>query len=75
VHDLPELQKLSEALNPKFSVIITKCDILNQYGVVTRYPGYLPLDQTASAVALQYAQDINQFITETIADEEKQVQP
>jgi HEPN domain-containing protein len=71
VHDLPELQKLSEALNPKFSIIITKCDILNQYGVVTRYPGYSQLDQAASTIALQYAKDINQFIIETIADEEK----
>jgi hypothetical protein len=62
-------------LNSKISVIITKCDILNQYGVVTRYPGYLQLDQAASAIALQYAKDINQFITKTIADEEKQVQP
>jgi HEPN domain-containing protein len=74
IHDLGELEKLCEAVNSGFSIIVAKCNILNQYGVVPRYPGYLQINEAVSLIALQYASDIKRFVAETVAGEEKKAQ-
>ena len=44
IHDLEELEKLCEAIQPKFSDIYEKCSILSGYAVQSRYPNEMKVE-------------------------------
>ncbi|GHV37270.1 hypothetical protein AGMMS49546_04530 [Spirochaetia bacterium] len=62
IHDLIRILELCEAVNPQFSTILPKCNTLNRYSVVPRYPDELEITPEDTNNALQYAKDIRDFI-------------
>ena len=62
IHDLEELEKLCEAIQPKFSQLYEKCSILSGYAVQSRYPNEMKVDKHDMDKALEYAKEIKDFI-------------
>ena len=62
IHDLEELEKLCEAIQPKFSDIYEKCSILSGYAVQSRYPNEMHVEKQDMDKALEYAKEIKEFI-------------
>ena len=62
IHDLEELEKLCEAIQPKFSDIFEKCSILSGYAVQSRYPNEMRVEKSDMDKALEYAKGIKEFI-------------
>jgi HEPN domain-containing protein len=65
IHDLIRILELCEAVNAQFSAILPKCNTLNRYSVVPRYPDELEITSEDTNNAIQYAKDIRDFV-ETI---------
>jgi HEPN domain-containing protein len=63
IHNLEELRKTCEEINPEFNLLYAKCAILNKYSVMTRYPVGLEIIDEDSKAAIQYAKDIKTFVT------------
>jgi HEPN domain-containing protein len=61
-HDLEELEKLCETINPQFSTIYEKCSILSGYAVQTRYPNEVRVEKHDMDNALEYAKSIREFV-------------
>ena len=62
IHDLQELEKLCEAINPQFSAIYEKCSVLSGYAVQTRYPNEIHVEKHDMDKALDYVKIIREFI-------------
>ena len=62
IHDLEELEKLCEAIQPEFSAIYEKCTVLSGYAVQTRYPNEIRVEKQDMDKALAYAKEIREFI-------------
>jgi len=62
IHDLEELEKLCEAIQPEFSTIYEKCTVLSGYAVQTRYPNEIRVEKQDMDKALEYAKEIREFI-------------
>ena len=62
IHDLEELEKLCETIQPKFSDIYEKCSILSGYAVQSRYPNEMKVEKHDMDKALDYAKEIRDFI-------------
>ena len=73
---MPKLHDLSFLLNQiKNKVSIEEkfydyADTLTPYGVAVRYPNELFLEARHAKEALQYADEIFQWVTETVAEKE-----
>jgi HEPN domain-containing protein len=66
IHDLERVEKLCEAVDTSFSLLVTKATILSQYGVMPRYPNELQISADDVKIALCYAKDIRQFVRERL---------
>jgi HEPN domain-containing protein len=64
IHDLDELVKLCEKIRPDFVSLNKKCIILSEYAVHTRYPDEKKLLKTDMEMAMEYAKDIRDFLSE-----------
>jgi len=62
IHDLEELEKICEKIQPKFSDIYEKCSLLSGYAVQSRYPNELRVGKQDMDKALEYAKAIREFI-------------
>jgi HEPN domain-containing protein len=62
IHDLEELEKLCEAIDPAVSELYEKCSVLSGYAVQTRYPNEMYVEKQDMDMALQYAKSIREFI-------------
>jgi len=69
IHDLEELEKLCEAIQPQFSVVLEKCSILSGYAVQTRYPNEVQPEKQDMDIALGFARDIREFIRSLYPDQ------
>jgi HEPN domain-containing protein len=66
IHDLDQLRKLCEQINPSFNTLLAICIVLTQYGVMPRYPNELQITEADVRIALQYAKDIKAFVDAVI---------
>jgi HEPN domain-containing protein len=66
IHDLIKLLSSCNDINSSFSELRIKCVVLNQYGVMPRYPNELQITEADVRVALQYARDIKDFIVKVL---------
>ncbi|GHU39382.1 HEPN domain-containing protein [Spirochaetia bacterium] len=62
IHDLKILLKLCEAVGAQFSTILPKCNTLNRYSVIPRYPDELEITSADTDNAIQYAKEIRDFV-------------
>jgi HEPN domain-containing protein len=62
IHDLEELEKLCEAIQPEFSTIYEKCTVLSGFAVQSRYPNEIKVEKQDMDKALEYAKEIREFI-------------
>jgi HEPN domain-containing protein len=68
IHDLTELSKLCEKLDPLFSKILEKCDILTYYGVQPRYPNEKHIEKDEMIRSLEYARAIKAFVQQKMPE-------
>jgi HEPN domain-containing protein len=66
IHDLGALCQLCAEHNTRFSEISNICKSLNAYGVVTRYPNELSIDDSIAENNITRAQKIYDFCCELI---------
>ena len=71
IHDLEELEKLCEAIEPQFSGIYEKCSVLSGYAVQSRYPNEMRVEKQDMDKALEYAKDIREFICSLFSEQFK----
>jgi len=64
IHDLDELLRLCEEIHPNFKSINKICITLSEYAVHTRYPDEKKLLKTDMEIAMEYAKDIRDFLSE-----------
>ena len=62
IHDLEELEKLCEHINPQFETLYEKCAVLTEYAVHSRYPDEKRLEKQDMDHALEYAGSIMEFV-------------
>ena len=62
IHDLEELEKRCESIQPQFSMIYEKCSVLSGYAVQSRYPNEMRLEKQDTDKALECAKEIREFI-------------
>jgi HEPN domain-containing protein len=62
IHDLIRLLELCEGVDDRFAVILPKCNTLNRYSVIPRYPDELEITTEDTNNAIQYAKAIRDFI-------------
>ena len=67
-HDLAELEKLCETLEPQFSSIIDKCSFLTRFAVRTRYPNEVAIEKQDMDKALEYTKSIRDFFHDLFPD-------
>jgi len=65
-HDLVELFYLCAAEDSNFSSVQPYCVLLNPYGVQTRYPNELAIDESIAAQAIENAQKLYEFCNNVI---------
>jgi HEPN domain-containing protein len=62
IHDLTVLLELCEKANADFASLLGKCNYVNKYSVLPRYPHELQITSDDIKLALRYAKDIKQFV-------------
>jgi HEPN domain-containing protein len=62
IHDLTGLLELCEKANANFASLLEKCNYVNKYSVLPRYPHELQITSNDVKLALRYAKDIKQFV-------------
>jgi HEPN domain-containing protein len=67
IHDLIRILELCEAVNVQFSTILPKCNTLNRYSVVPRYPDEMKITPEDTNNAIQYAKEIRDFVSTKIS--------
>ena len=68
IHDLEELEKLCEKINPNFESLYEKCNVLTEYAVHSRYPNERRLEKQDMDRALDYANYIKSFVQAQFPD-------
>jgi HEPN domain-containing protein len=61
-HDLIRLLELCENADNQFSTILPKCNTLNRYSVIPRYPDEIEITAEDTNNAIRYAKEIRDFI-------------
>jgi HEPN domain-containing protein len=74
IHDLVELCKLCEVIEPKFSQFMLACSDLTQFGVVLRYPTEIQINSDDVSRLLRYAKEIKIFVSQKISEENEENQ-
>ena len=69
IHDLEELEKLCETINPLFDSLYEKCSVLTEYAVHSRYPSERDLEKKDMDRALEYAKSIREFVRALFPDQ------
>ena len=69
IHDLAELKKLCETIQPQFSLISEKCSLLTGYAVQSRYPSEIQIEKHDMDKALEYTKDIREFFCNLFPDQ------
>jgi HEPN domain-containing protein len=69
IHDLEELGKLCEKINPIFESLYEKCTVLTEYAVHSRYPKEKQLEKHDMERALEYANFIKKFVQAQFSDQ------
>jgi HEPN domain-containing protein len=64
IHDLMRILELCESIDVQFSTILPKCNTLNRYSVVPRYPDDLEITPEDTNTAIDYAKVIRDFVRE-----------
>jgi HEPN domain-containing protein len=62
IHDLIKLLELCKNIDVSFLSILQKCNVLNRYSVIPRYPDELEITAEDTNNAIQYAKDIRDFV-------------
>jgi len=62
IHDLEELDKLCEVIQPRFSEIYDKCSFLTGYAVQSRYPNEIRVEKQDMDKAIEFAKEIRDFL-------------
>jgi HEPN domain-containing protein len=62
IHDLKMILELCENIDAQFSTILSKCNTLNRYSVIPRYPDELEITSEDANNAIQYAKEIRDFV-------------
>jgi HEPN domain-containing protein len=62
IHDLMKLLELCEDIDVRVSTILPKCNTLNRYSAIPRYPGELEIVSEDTNSAIQYAKEIRDFV-------------
>jgi HEPN domain-containing protein len=62
IHDLIKLLELCEDIDVRFLTILPKCNALNRYSVIPRYPDELEIVPEDTTSAIQYAKEIRDFV-------------
>ena len=61
-HDLEYLLELCQKYNKGFSILSTKADLLNRYGIMPRYPNELNITEEDMRNAIANAKAIQEFV-------------
>jgi HEPN domain-containing protein len=69
IHDLVELCKLCETVEPEFSRFILQCSDLTQFGIMPRYPTEIQIGTDDVSRLLRYTKEIKMFVSQKIAEE------
>jgi len=69
IHDLEELEKLCENINPQFETLYEKCAVLTEYAVHSRYPEEKQLEKYDMDRALEYAKSIKEFVLSQFSEQ------
>jgi len=67
-HDLEYLLEICQKYNMKFSILLSKVDILNRYSILPRYPNELEISNEDMKTALSYAKNIQEFVMNIFSD-------
>jgi HEPN domain-containing protein len=62
IHDLIRILEFCEGVDVQFSTILPKCNTLNRYSVIPRYPDELEITPEDANNALQFAKEIKRFV-------------
>jgi HEPN domain-containing protein len=62
IYDLMKLLELCEGVNARFTTILLKCNSLNRYSVIPRYPDEPEITPEDTNNAIQFAKDIKDFV-------------
>jgi HEPN domain-containing protein len=73
IHNLIELEKLCETIDPQFSILYEKCGFLTGYGVVSRYPSDMEIEKEDMDRALEYAKFIRKFFSARFPEQFKNI--
>ena len=69
IHDLAEIKKLCEAINPQFSEISEKCSFLTGHAIQSRYPSEILIEKQDMDTAIMYAKEIREFMCTLYPDQ------
>ena len=69
IHDLDVLCKLCKKYDTTFETIRNYCADLTDYGVITRYPNELEIDEASAKLAIEKAEKIYKFCLARIPEE------
>ena len=61
-HDLEYLLELCQRYNEAFSLLSTKVDLLNRYGIMPRYPNELNITEEDMRNAIANAKAVQEFV-------------
>jgi HEPN domain-containing protein len=61
IHNLMALCASCAERDKRFDLIVSKCNVLNAYGVQTRYPDEIYIDESQMKKALLFASEIKDF--------------
>jgi len=67
-HNLSRLCVLCSEYNAKFNDILKICDFLTAFGVQSRYPDEMYIDKDITKKAIQYAEEVKEFVLSKISD-------
>lgn len=65
-HDLTILNKLCQNFYPEFAKVMSDCVNLTDFGIQTRYPFELDVDDEDVLLAIESAENIKQFVLEIL---------
>ena len=71
-HDLEYLLELCQKYNKGFSILSTKADLLNRYGIMPRYPNELQITEQDMKNAISNAKVIEEFVLNIFEEQKKQ---
>jgi len=67
IHDLDELCKRCERVDPGFRSVATACSVLSEFAVKGRYDRGIDVDEADMRTVLAYAKAVRDFVTNSLA--------